>query len=191
MKGEWCYFKSYFSRNVCEDILKRGMQIKPQAGAIGTNNGAHADNDYRRSQVRFINSNNPDFTDLFDDLWKMAVRANDDFFGFHIQRLPFIQLAEYDSKYLGEYKTHHDIFWLNGDPYYHRKLTCVVQLSDPEDYKGGALEFIDTSSKPTLSEISPQGTAIFFPSFFLHKANPVTEGTRYSLASWFEGPKWR
>jgi hypothetical protein len=24
-----------------------------------------------------------------------------------------------------------------------------------------------------------------------HKAEPVTRGTRYSLAAWFDGPKWR
>jgi len=24
-----------------------------------------------------------------------------------------------------------------------------------------------------------------------HKATPVTKGKRYSLAAWFDGPKWR
>jgi len=190
MQGEWCYFKSYFGRATCESILERGLKIPKQQASLGNGLEFRHDDTYRRSEVRFLDSNDPEFQDLFDAAWRMAVRANADFFNFHITRLPFIQLAEYDAANNGEYKTHHDVFWMNNDPYYHRKLTCVIQLTDPEQYEGGNLELIDTTTFPPAADIRQQGTAIFFPSFFLHKANPVTKGIRHSLACWFEGRKW-
>ena len=36
-----------------------------------------------------------------------------------------------------------------------------------------------------------KGSMIFFPSWVLHKVNPVTKGTRYSLVVWFLGAPFR
>ena len=99
-------------------------------------------------------------------------------------------MAEYESSYKGEYKEHHDVFWLNGDQVYHRKLSCILQLSDPATYDGGDL-VITEATQPLDKECKSQGSLIFFPSMLRHKAEPVTRGTRYSLAAWFDGPKWR
>lgn len=191
MKGEWCYFKSYFSKEKCERIINDASVLPSQDGMLGVNGVEGNDFQTRRSKIKFINNGDWRFSYIFDDLWKMALQANNDFFNIHITRLDFIQLAEYDASYQGEYKTHHDVFWLNNDPFYHRKLSCVIQLSDPNDYDGGDLELVDVSTFPEREEMRQQGTALFFPSFFLHRANPVTRGTRYSIAAWFEGPKWR
>lgn len=192
MIGEWCYFKSHFSKEQCEKIISDAANIPVQDALVGTNETTHMDTSSRRSKIRFIYEGDFRFTWLFDELWKMARSANNDFFNIHISRLPFIQLAEYDAEYQGEYKTHHDVFWLNGDPMYHRKLSAVIQLSDPNVYQGGDLEITESvSSLPDVQDLRQQGTAIFFPSMFMHKANQVTQGKRYSIAAWFEGPKWR
>jgi predicted 2-oxoglutarate/Fe(II)-dependent dioxygenase YbiX len=119
----------------------------------------------------------------------MGMQANRDWFNFHITNLSFIQLAEYDESYQGEYKKHHDVFWVNNDSY-HRKLTCVIQLNDPSTYEGGDFEMYDLNEYPDKKELRTQGTAIFLPSFITHAALPVTKGKRYSLAVWYEGPKW-
>ena len=89
----------------------------------------------------------------------------------------------------GEYKKHHDVFWINNDQF-HRKLSCVVQLTDPNEYEGGDFEMFDLTEYPNAQEVRAQGSTIFFPSFVPHQAHPVTKGKRYSLAVWFEGPKW-
>lgn len=191
MVGEWCYFKSYFSKEYCEDLINRSLTIPSQDAHVGINGEEFTSFDSRRSKVRFLNAGDWMFKDFFKELWSLVIQANSDFFNVHISRLDFVQLAEYDASYKGEYKAHHDVFWLNNDPFYHRKLTCVIQLSDPNDYVGGDLELIDTSTFPDKEEFRQQGTVIFFPSFFTHQANPVLEGTRYSIAAWFEGPKWR
>jgi PKHD-type hydroxylase len=191
MNGEWCYFKSYFSKQQCEDIINLGLTIPSQQAHVGVNGVEGVDPQARRSPIRFINNGDWRFQHVFDELWKTAIQANKDFFNIHISKLDFIQLAEYDAAELGEYKEHHDVFWINDDPYYHRKLSAIIQLSDPNDYEGGDFELTDVGTFPPANELREQGTVIFFPSMFRHRANPVIRGTRYSIAAWFEGPKWR
>ena len=53
-----------------------------------------------------------------------------------------------------------------------RKLTVVVQLSDPADYDGGELEVWPDSTVRTAPR--DRGTAVIFPSFALHRVTPVT-----------------
>jgi PKHD-type hydroxylase len=158
---------------------------------IGTKGGIKADTSYRRSKIWFVNKGDAELDYLFDELWKLAIRANQDWFDVQISKLDYYQIAEYDGESKGEYKTHHDIFYMNGDPYYHRKLSCVIQLSDPATYEGGDLKFDQVTNMPDREEMREQGTVVFFPSFIRHAALPVTKGKRYSVAAWFDGPKWR
>ena len=190
MKGEWCYFKSRFTPEQCNKIIQDAALLPQQDGHIGTDSGVKADLKYRRSKVKFIHNNDWNYRWFYDELWKMAIQANYDFFDVHISRLQFVQLAEYSALDQGEYRDHHDVFWINNDQY-HRKLTCLVQLTDPSTYEGGDFQLLDTGSFPLAEDIRLQGTVIFFPSFFLHRATPVTQGVRHSVAAWFEGPKWR
>lgn len=191
MKGEWCYFKSYFTKEECEKIIGDASKLPSQDAVVGVNGiNTGLDTSIRKSKVRFISDKDPNFTWLFDKMWKTAIEANKDFFDIHISKLEFIQFAEYDSSYEGEYKEHHDVFWLNNDPYYHRKLSGIVQLSDPNQYEGGSFEITETIN-PIDKDIAEQGSVVYFPSMLRHKANKVTKGVRYSLAVWFEGPKWR
>lgn len=190
MKGEWCYYKEYFTPDVCDKILELGLKLPVQDAKMGVD-GSVDINNHRKSKIRFIQKDDTNFTFVFDALWKMAIQANDDWFGFHISRITYIQLAEYDESYQGEYKRHNDVFWINNDPYYHRKLTAVVQLSDPTQYDGGNLELFGVNEEPNKEEIRARGTTFFLPSFIDHQATMVTKGTRYSLAAWFDGPKWK
>jgi len=187
MIGEWCYFKSYFSPSECESILERSKSLLFQEATLGEDS-LTANNDYRKSKVTWIY---PElFSDVYETLWKLERSANKDWFGFHIDNLEYIQLAQYDGDIQGEYKKHQDVFWVNRTER-HRKLSAVIQLSDPSQYEGGNLRFFECSAYPDEQEIRHQGTVIFFPSFIYHQADPVLSGTRHSLAAWFEGPKWR
>lgn len=191
MRGEWCYFKAHFSPVQCERILSIVSRREASEAQIGTAEGIKSDNTFRRSLIRFVNKGDAELDYIFDELWKLALWANRDWFDFHITKLDYFQVAEYDSANAGEYKTHHDVFYMNGDPHYHRKLSCVVQLSDPSAYFGGDLSFSDVAAYPNPDELRQQGTVIFFPSFVRHAALPVVDGKRHSLAAWFDGPKWR
>jgi PKHD-type hydroxylase len=190
IKGEWCYFKEHFSDEECQKILDDGLKLPAENAKLGFD-GESQVNNYRKSKIRFIQKHHSEFEWLFDRMWKLAIQANDDWFNFHITKITYMQLAEYDATYEGEYKKHNDVFWINNDPFYHRKLTSVVQLSKPESYTGGDLILYTSQENPESEQIKTQGTTIFFPSFLDHQANSVTKGTRYSLACWFDGPKWR
>lgn len=189
MNGYWCYFLKKLSPEYCKDILDRSKAYDFFPGVIGS---SELDTTVRRSNIKFIQSSDTRFKDVFDLLWLMAIDANKNFFNFHISKLDFIQIAEYDHINQGEYKRHHDVFWLNNDPVYHRKISCSIQLSDGASYTGGDLLLEDLhAEEPSAADIREQGTALFFPSFVLHKVNPVITGKRYSLVAWFDGPKWR
>lgn len=191
MNGEWCYFKSYFDKPTCEKIIELAQLLPSQNAHMGTE-GESEDSEYRRSTIRFIDASDQRFKFLFDELWLTAIQANKDFFNFHLTKLDYLQFAEYHDTNHDEYKEHHDVFWLNGDPTYHRKLSAIIQLSDPNDYEGGDFELTEALlHPPEEGEMKDQGSIIFFPSLFRHKANPIIRGTRYSIAAWFDGPKWR
>lgn len=191
MKGEWCYFKSYLSKEMCEKIINDVEPLPWQDALVGNGKDEEFKNDsYRRSKVKFIHANDWRFQYIFDFMWKTGLQANDDFFMFNISRLNFLQFAEYNSSNLGEYKDHHDVFWLNGDDFYHRKLSCTIQLSDANSYTGGNLELVEAKFKPPIEDVRAQGTITYFPSFIRHQVTPVLTGKRYSLVAWFEGRKW-
>lgn len=189
MKGMWCYHKNRWSSEYCESLIQRS---KSENFFKGTIDDGIVNPNIRRSEITFLQANDTRFRDVFSDLWVMALEANKSFFNFHISQLNFIQIGKYDAKDKGEYTSHQDVFWLNNDPNFHRKLSLSIQLSDPKDYEGGDLVFENIpGTTPTPEDIRSQGTAIFFPSFVYHKVTPVTKGTRYSLVAWFDGPKWR
>jgi PKHD-type hydroxylase len=190
MRGEWCYFKANFDAVWCNyivEVLKRRPASPATIGVEGTK----VNDGLRKSSIWFVRPDDAELKFIFPELWKLALRANDDWFGFHLSRLDYVQIARYESESGDRYGRHHDVFWLNRDPAYHRKLSCVVQLTNPADYDGGDLVFHGVEEQPSAAEMREQGTAVFFPSFVEHEAKPVVKGVRYSIAAWFDGPKWR
>ena len=63
-----------------------------------------------------------------------------------------------------------------------RRISMSVELSDPGDHEGGALEVVpDLVGRPrTLG----RGGAHLFPSRALHRVMPVTRGERWALVAW-------
>ena len=57
----------------------------------------------------------------------------------------------------------------------------TIVLND--NYEGGEFEFF----LETHLIKEKTGTVIVFPSYMVHRVNPITKGTRYSLVAWFVG----
>lgn len=69
---------------------------------------------------------------------------------------------------------------------FYRKLTVVLNLSDPSEYTGG--DFIiygDGLNEITLNQ--KKGSIHIFPSFYNHKVNIIESGIRYSMVGWILG----
>jgi len=97
------------------------------------------------------------------------------------------QVARYGAEREGHFDWHSDIG--AGALAARRKLTIVVQLSEPEGYAGGGLELWPDAHVRQVPRV--QGQAVVFPSFVLHRVTPVTLGTRWSLTLWSHGPAFR
>ena len=188
MRGEWVYNKSYFSSTDCNRIIASALELPEEDPGMGYANDAYS-SDFRRSKLRWLYQEDQRFRWIFDEFWKIATNFNRDWFKFNLHTLPPLQFTEYDESYLGEYKSHQDVFWINPTDR-HRKLSLVLQLTDPTTYDGGDLVLEHLNEYPDPQEIRAQGTVIAFPSFVYHKLTPVTKGKRYSLIGWFEGNKF-
>ncbi|GIX14101.1 MAG: hypothetical protein KatS3mg118_2060 [Paracoccaceae bacterium] len=118
----------------------------------------------------------------------VVARANRESFGFDLEEFAErMQVACYDAAAQGHFDWHADIG--EGPVARRRKLTMVVQLSDPADYDGGRLQ-LHTGTGPRLADTAP-GSATLFPGFLLHRVTPVTRGRRHSLTVWVHGPPFR
>lgn len=73
---------------------------------------------------------------------------------------------------------------------YVRKLSFALQLSDPEDYTGGEVQFMDNARKSFFAP-KQKGTIIFFDSRTPHRVRKVKSGLRKSLVGWVVGPRWK
>ena len=73
---------------------------------------------------------------------------------------------------------------------YVRKLSFTLQLSDPTDYRGGEVEFLDSEGQRFLAP-KQRGTMIVFDSRTRHRVRKVKEGTRKSIVGWVVGPRWK
>ncbi len=95
-----------------------------------------------------------------------------------------LQLAQYG---VGDFFDWHLDFGSGGSS--NRKLSLSIQLSDPDTYEGGDLEFRINNN--IVKAPRKAGTAIIFPSFIMHRVNKITKGNRRSIVGWVSGPPYR
>ncbi len=101
---------------------------------------------------------------------------------WHYEFLPLVKLQFIEYGLGGHYIWHVDV---GPGMNITRKLSFSVQLSAPEAYWGGKLQFLNGYSKRTAS--NELGSITVFPSFMLHRVKPVLRGARYSLVGWVHG----
>ena len=71
-----------------------------------------------------------------------------------------------------------------------RKLSFSLQLSGPDDYEGGNVQFIDEGGNSYFAP-RKRGTIVLFDSRTQHRVLKVTKGVRKSIVGWTVGPRWR
>ncbi len=137
----------------------------------------------RKSKVSPVLSNDQNNW-IFERITSKVIEANSyyafDFSGFFEP----LQLAAYT---IDDHFDWHLDFGIGAAS--NRKLSIVIQLSDPDDYEGGDLEF--RINNTTVKAPRDKGTAIIFPSFIMHRVTKITKGTRYSMVGWVSGTPFR
>lgn len=194
MKNLWEIWPGALSSEYCEYICSKASTIEgieARVGLTATHDGVETstNHDVRRSTVRWLDVPNA-HADIAETLMRFVKRSNRTNFGFDITWMNEIQFTEYHGAATGggKYDWHYDVFWENPQPF-DRKLSIVVQLSDPSEYEGGEFEFFGVEQ--VGEQFKQKGSVLVFPSFFHHRVHPVTKGRRLSLVSWVEGPKFR
>ncbi len=175
---------STFTPDECRRIIAAALDgTFRNAALVG---GAHADNT-RRSRIFWLDDEG-DSAWTFRRLLGTFADANRRHFDFALEEFAErMQVAWYGAEPGGFFDWHVDFG--DGPTARRRKLTIVVQLSEPGSYDGGALE---TNADGNIRQASRAlGSALMFPSFVLHRVAPVTRGERYSLTLWSHGPAFR
>lgn len=157
--------------------------ITLQDGVVGV---GELESNVRRSKVGWI-PQSPETMWLYDRLAFIARSINSDFYEFDLFGfVEDLQFSLYHSDDAGTYDWHMD---MGENSSITRKLSLVIQLSDPEEYEGGDLLINNGASN--LAVEKKKGMLAAFPSFTLHKVSPVTSGIRRSLVVWIGGPAFR
>lgn len=123
---------------------------------------------------------------IYNSLAYIARMLNGQFFDFDLYG--FVEHLQYTVYRAGgdHYTWHMDKGMKNSSP---RKLSLVLQLSDPSEYEGGDLELMVS---PEITKLEKRkGLVYAFPSWVMHRVTPVTKGTRRTLVVWVSGPKFK
>lgn len=170
--------------DACSALVAAATTAPARDGAL---TGGVLDAGLRRAGLVWLDDL-PGQAPVMGALTRAVAQANRDAFGVDLTDFAeSAQIARYDADRQGHFGWHSDIG--AGTLAARRKLTVVVQLSDPAGYDGGVLEvWPDANTRTAPLAV---GTATVFPSFTLHRVTPVTRGTRWSLTLWAHGPAFR
>lgn len=142
--------------------------------------------DVRESQVAWI-GNNPDTGWIYDRMAFVARQLNAKFYNFDLYGfLEDMQYTIYHGEDNGHYTWHID---MSDSAPAARKLSLVLQLSDPSEYEGGDLQVLSAPEPQTIDR--KKGLIAGFPSWALHRVTPVTKGIRHTLVVWVCGPSFK
>jgi PKHD-type hydroxylase len=183
------WFQEGFTSEELSLIERQVTEIPFQIAQTEQGGQAAGENlDARNSSVKWIPfSENTNW--IYDKIGLMAYEANKEMYNFDLNFMPEqIQYTEYYGTDKGHYDWHMDIGSQGFMP--SRKLSVTVQLSGPDEYDGGDLQFWTGGQYP-ISGPKGKGNVVIFPSFLLHRVTPVVKGTRKSFVLWLGGGHYK
>lgn len=174
----YCWWEDLFAEEEL-DYLSNLCGIDTKDAAVG--HGKQIDFEIRRSKINWLKKEKE--TDwVFEKLSTVVATINANYYGFNL--IGFgeqLQLTNYSSENQGMYTWHQD---MGGNV--SRKLSIVVQLSDPCEYEGGTLQLWTNSGVVDMPR--KKGHIAIFPSWVMHQVTPVVSGERNTLVCWVSGP---
>ena len=176
----WSHWNKAFTKEECNKIIEIGNDITADQATTFDGNKDNV----RKSEVAWLYPNK-ETEWIYRRMTDIITTLNNKFFQFELFGITEgFQFTKYTAPG-GKYGRHID----KGVNMTVRKLSFSVQLSDPEDYKGGDLSLYFKEKGETMNK--EQGTVVCFPSYVLHEVTPVTQGTRFSLVSWVTGKPFK
>ena len=145
----------------------------------------------RKESVRSVNLVDVNFIESNDWIYRKIItnvyNANEKWWNFDISGIEQkFMIGKYKKKNTGKYLPHTDYSQIGMFP---RKITVIVQLTDPNKYEGCSTKLFYQESPEVVSK--ELGSMTMFPSYTLHEVEPVTKGSRYAMFGWIYGPHWK
>lgn len=163
-----------FSKEQCETILASCVdELWLPSTVIGST-------DFHQSKRQKLRGNIQGFP--FLDIREATKQANIEIYDFNLMGIidqDFPQVFKYSENNF--YKMHLEL----NPSAPSRKLSFIINLSDPSTYTGGELEFLNVDT--TDGVLQEQGACFTFPSYLPYKINPVTTGTRHIIVGHVHG----
>jgi PKHD-type hydroxylase len=206
-----------FSEIEVQEIERLALQNEIQDALVGDNQlSEHGEkqegksvSEIRTSSLRWIENLSQPLEDKVADLVNQCYSDTGWYWNIlHHQTWQYTVYNEQPNRKKGDFYTWHT----DAGPNTYadgtiRKLSCTIQLSNPNEYEGGHFQWLDATAEFDRMQDSPiinmtnsiqtipfsmkqKGTIIFFPSFLHHQVTPVLRGQRKSLVGWFVGPPY-
>lgn len=181
----YCWWENAFTHDELNWLQEKAINSKDRAQV-----GGNPDNEnlmkIRRSQISWLSNSETNFW-IFKKLAHVVSALNSNFYRFDLSGFgEALQLTNYNQSEQGMYGWHQDF---GGKGEVSRKLSLVLQLTDPSEYEGGNLQIM-VSGQP-MNVKKQRGLIVLFPSFQLHQVTPVVQGSRQSLVAWLSGPPFK
>jgi PKHD-type hydroxylase len=175
-----------FTAEECEKILQISKEDYAISASIGGGNSGAIERRIRSAKIYNVD-NTENNRWIFEKMAVIVSLANKYHFDYDISGITHsLQLVEYSAE--EEVSGHYDWHTDSGPgPSAMRKISVTVQLSDPNDYKG--CELLINNHGTIVEGTKERGSVHMFPSYMVHKVNPITEGTRYALVIWIHGSR--
>ena len=163
-----------FSKEQCETILSTCIdELWLPSTVVGSS-------EFHRSKRQKLRGNIQGFP--FLDIREATKQVNIDTYDFNLMGIidqDFPQVFKYSEKDF--YKMHLEL----NPSAISRKLSFIINLSDPTTYTGGEIEFLNVDAADGI--LQEQGACLTFPSYLPYSINPVISGTRYIIVGHVHG----
>jgi len=175
--------ENFFTKEECEVIVDFCSKKIKQIAEIGNN---QINKKIRKNKLTWINQQDLSLGWVVKKIAGALKDINDKTYQFDIYGLTEdIQFTEYS-----EIEDHYDWHFDSGPFTQVRKISMVIQLSDPKDYEGCELEIINAPTSEN-NRTKNQGALLVFPSYIAHRVTGLKSGKRYSLVVWAGGPNFK
>jgi PKHD-type hydroxylase len=182
---DYYWFPTAFTPEELSQIEEMTSQLSFEKAAVGQDDSSNVSETYRKSEIKWC-FQTPEWAWVYEKLHDLILEANDTMWKFDLSTMrEAIQYTEYYEGG-GHYDWHMDCgIGIQNQ----RKVSVTVQLSAPDEYEGGDLQFMLGAGHKNAQRL--HGAAVVFPSFFLHRVTPVTKGTRKSFVLWVGGEPYK
>jgi hypothetical protein len=194
--SNWSVTGNFLSSTQCQEIIDYGNAEDIGWAGVYNSRGSEADelvSDVDLGHRCVLSCALPEegFEWLYTKLAAEAQLINKLFYDFDIrgayEDIQWLKYENFKHKGPGKFDWHTDTA---GEGIRNRKISMIIQLSKPDEYDGGELQFAENAQFMGCDE-KAQGSLITFASNRCHRITPLVRGTRYSLVLWITGPPFR